>query len=196
MSATAGEERGKFTTELERLLADDGADVAKDSPDAALRRTLLSATGPLLARIELQEEPEESVEPAASEGGGVGIDPKIFGVLSQGVPTDSPVDATVDAKDLCVQAPFSIDITIPAELAAGCELVTAGKIHPQAGDGASVQLQVSVGSIADAVSSGLSSSVPVLARKDSAVTMSEDAVVALGGADVRGPPELDFRHSP
>jgi mono/diheme cytochrome c family protein len=178
MSATAGEERGKLTTELEGLLADDGADGAKDSPDAELRRMLLSATGPLLARIELQEEPEESVEAVASEGGGVGIDPKIFGVLSQCVPTDSPVDATVDAKDLCVHAPFSIDITIPAELAAGCELVTAGKIHPQAGDDASVQLQVSVGSVADAVSSGLSSSVPVLARKDSAVWQRFDHAFA------------------
>ena len=164
MSATAGESRGKFTTELERLLADGGADVAKDSPDAALRRMLLSATGPLLARIELQEEPEEHAEAVASEAGGVGIDLKLFGLLARGLPADSPVDA----KNLCVQAPFSIDITIPAELAAGCELVTTGKIHPQAGADASVQLQASVGPGADAVSSGLSPSAPVLARKDSA----------------------------
>ena len=163
MSATAGEERGKLTSELERLLADGGADVAKDSPDAALRRMLLSATGPLLARIELQEEPEENVAIAAADAGGVGIDPRLFGLLAQGLPVDAPVDA----KDLCVQAPFSIDITIPAELAAGCELVTAGKVHPQAGDDASVQLQATVGPGADAMSSGLSPSVPVVARKDS-----------------------------
>ncbi|MCX7430247.1 MAG: DUF1587 domain-containing protein [Planctomycetia bacterium] len=65
MSATAGEERGKLTAELERLLADGGADVAKDSPDAELRRMLLSATGPLLARIELQEKPEENADSSA-----------------------------------------------------------------------------------------------------------------------------------
>ena len=164
MSATAGEERGKLTSELERLLADGGADVAKDSPDAALRRMLLSATGPLLARIELQEEPEESAAIAAADAGGVGIDPKLFGLLVQGLPADAPVDA----KDLCVQAPYSIDITIPAELAAGCELVTAGKVHPRAGDDASVQLQASVGAGADAVSAGLSPSAPVVALKDSA----------------------------
>ena len=164
MSATAGEERGKLTSELERLLADGGADVAKDSPDAALRRMLLSATGPLLARIELQEEPKENADAVASDAGGVGIDSKLFGLLAQGL----PVDAHVDAKDLCVQAPFSIDITVPAELAAGCELVTAGKIHPQAGDDASVQLQASVDPGADAVSSGLSPSAPVVAGKDSA----------------------------
>ena len=164
MSATAGEERGKLTTELEQLLADGGVDVAKDSPDAALRRMLLSATGPLLARIELQEEPEENAEAVASETGEVGIDSKLFGRPPEGLPTNDPVDA----KDLCVQAPFSIDITIPAELAAGCELVTAGKVHPQTGDDASVQLQASVGPGADSVSSGLSPSVPVVARKDSA----------------------------
>ena len=164
MSATVGEERGKLTSELERLLADGGADVAKDSPDAALRRMLLSATGPLLARIELQEEPEENAAIAATDAGGVGMDPKLFGLLAQGLPADAPVDT----KDLCVQAPFSLDITIPAELAAGCELVTAGKIHPQSGADASVQLQASVGPGADAVSSGLSPAVPVLARKDSA----------------------------
>ena len=164
MSATAGEERGKFTTKLEQLLTAGGVDVVKDSPDATLRRMLLSATGPLLARIELEEEPEENADAVAAEAGGVGIDPKLFGLLAQGLPADAPVDA----KDLCVQAPFSIDITIPAELAAGCELVTAGKVHPQAGEDASVQLQASVGPGADAVSSGLFPSTPVVALKDSA----------------------------
>ena len=178
MSATAGEEREKLTTELERLLADGGADAEKDSPDAELQRMLLSATGPLLARIELQEEPEEHAEAVASEAGGIGIDPKLFGLLAKGLPVDSPIDATVDAKDLCVQAPFSIDITIPAELAAGCELVTAGKVHPQAGDDASVQLQASVDPDTDSVSSGLSPSVPLLARKDSAVWQRFDHAFA------------------
>ena len=157
MAAATADERGKLTADLERLLADGGADVAKDSPDADLRRMLLSATGPLLARIEL----EEHAAIAGREAGGVGIDPRLFGRQPQ-------AGLSVDAKDLCVQAPFSIDVTIPAELAAGCELVTAGKVHPQAGGDASVQLQVGVGSAADTVSSGLSTAVPVLAGKDSA----------------------------
>jgi hypothetical protein len=166
MSAPTEEERETLTAALERLLADGGVDVAKDSPDAELRRMLLSATGPLLARIELDDNAGSAVAVAGSvEASGVGIDPQLFGRPPQGL----PADADVDAKDLCVQAPLSIEITIPAELAAGCELVTAGKVHPQSGDDASVQLQVSVGSIADAVSSGLSSSAPVLARKDSVV---------------------------
>ena len=175
LSATAGEERGKHTSELERLLADGGVDAAKDSPDAELRRMLLSATGPLLARIELKENADDGVvDGGHDEAGGVGIDPRLFGLPEEGLPVDAPVDA----KDLCVQAPFSIDVTIPAELAAGCELVTAGKVHPQAGDAASVQLQANVGPGADSASSGLSPSVPVLARKDSATWQRFDHAFA------------------
>jgi hypothetical protein len=175
MSAPTEEERKTLTAALERLLADGGVDVAKDSPDAALRRTLLSATGPLLARIELDDNASSAVADAGSvEASAVGIDPQLFGRPPQGL----SVDDSVDAKDLCVQAPLSIEITIPAELAAGCELVTTGKIHPQAGDDASVQLQVSVGSVADAVSSGLSSSALVLARKDSPVWQRFDQAFA------------------
>ena len=175
MSAATDEERETLAAQLERLLADGGADVAKDSPDAGLRRMLLSATGPLLARIELDDNAGIAAADAGGvEASGVGIDPKLFGLLAKGL----PADASVDAKDLCVQAPFSIDITVPAELAVGCELVTAGKIHPQAGDNASVQLQVKAGSGVDAVSSGLSPSVPVLARKDSAVWQRFDHAFA------------------
>jgi hypothetical protein len=175
LSATTGEERGKHTSELERLLADGGADAAEDSPDAELRRMLLSATGPLLARIELKENADAGVvDGGHDEAGGVGIDRRLFGLPAQGLPVDAPVDA----EDLCVQPPFSIDVTIPAELAAGCELVTAGKVHPHAGDAASVQLQASVGPGADSVSSGLSPSVPVLARKDSATWQRFDHAFA------------------
>ena len=159
MSATGGEERGNLAAAIKRLLADGGVDVASDSPDAELRRTLLSATGPLLARIERGE----NAEAVASETGMVGIDPRLFGLAAQGL----PAEAQVDAKDLCVQAPFTIQVTVPAELTAGCEFVTVGKVHPQAGGDASVQLQAKVGPDPDTVSSGLSPSVPVLARKDS-----------------------------
>jgi hypothetical protein len=160
MSATGGEEeRSNLASELEQLLADGNADGASDSPDAELRRMLLSANGPLLARIKLSEE----AEAVASETGGVGIDPRLFGFAAQGL----PADAQVDTDDLCLQAPFSIEITVPAECAAGCELVTAGKLHPQAGDDASVQLQANVGPGVNTVSSGLSPAVPVVARKDS-----------------------------
>jgi hypothetical protein len=161
LSATKAEERGRLTGELERLLAGDSDEPAKDSPDAELRRMLLAATGPLLAGIEL----EEHAAGAVAEAGVMGIDPGLFGRHPQ--VSGLPADAAVDGKDLCVQPPFSIDVTIPAEVAAGCELVTAGKVHPLAADDASVQLQASAGSGADGVSAGLSPAVPVLARKGS-----------------------------
>ena len=167
LSATEAEERGRLTGELERLLARESDEPAKDSPDAELPRMLLAATGPLLAGIELDEHAAGvAAEAGDTEAGVVGIDPGLFGRHPQ--VSGLPVDAAVDAKDLCVQAPFSVDIRIPAELAAGCELVTAGKVHPLAADDASVQVQASAGTGADGVSAGLSPSVPVLARKDSA----------------------------
>ncbi len=160
MSATEAKEREKLTKELERLLAGDSDEPAKDSPDAELRRMLLAATGPLLAGIDLEE------HVAGAEAGVEGIDPGLFGRHPQA--SGLPVDAAVDAKDLCMQAPFSITVRIPAELAAGCELVTAGSVHPQAGGDASVQLHAGVDSGGDVVSSGLTPSVPLLARRDSA----------------------------
>jgi len=155
MSATAGEERGNLTAELKRLLAGDGVDVAKDSPDAELRRMLLSATGPLLAQIELKED----AEAVAPETGGVGIDPAVFGRHPRGA-----AGALVDGKDLCIKAPETIAVTIPAELAEGCELVTAITVHSGAGPEASVQAEVRTDATAIG---GLSPALPVVARQDS-----------------------------
>jgi len=152
-NATGAEERGGLAAELEHLLEDVGDALPPDSPDIELRRTLLSATGPLLSRIE----PETGVGVGGDEA--VGVDPRLFGRHPQGL--------AVDAKDLCVQAPAAISVTIPAEMAAGCELVTVGAIHPQAGGDASVQLQAGTDP-RDDVAAGLVPSAPVVARKDSA----------------------------
>ena len=155
ITATDREERGKLAVELEHLLDVAGADQAKDSPDGELRRTFLSATGPLLARIELSQ--------AATPGGHgtAGIDPGLFGRHPQGL--------AVEANDLCMQAPASISVTIPAELAAGSEFVTAGSIHSQADGDASVQLQVGVDAVDVAPGlGGLFAGQPVVVAKDSA----------------------------
>jgi hypothetical protein len=165
MTATESGEREKLAGELEHLLGAEGADLPKESPDAELRRTFLSATGPLLARIELAADAEVTGdEPVADEtgnDGAVGLDPRLFGRHPHGLP--------VDAKDLCIQAPKTISVTIPAELAAGAEFVTAASIHPQAGGAASVQLQA--GTAADDATpglGGLSPALPLVAAKDSA----------------------------
>jgi hypothetical protein len=159
MAATGSEDRGSLASELERLLGGIAANLPEDSPDRELRSTLLSATGPLLARIELRDAAQAGV--VDTGGAAVGIDSVLFGSHPHGLP--------VDAQDLCIQAPASLSVTIPAELAAGCEFVTAAAIHPQAGDDASVQLQAdTVGH--DDLAAGIPEarpSLPILARKDS-----------------------------
>ena len=160
MTATEAGERGKLAGELEHLLGADGAELPKESPDAELRRTFLSATGPLLARIELAADAEVAGDETDGDGA-AGLDPRLFGRHPHGLP--------VDAKDLCIQAPKTISVTIPAELAAGSEFVTAASIHPEAGGAASVQLQA--GTAADPATPGLGGllpTLPLVATKDSA----------------------------
>ena len=179
MTATEAGEREKLAGELEHLLGAEGADLPKESPDADLRRTFLSATGPLLARIELAADAEvagdETGGTETGDDGAAGLDPRLFGRHPHGLP--------VDAKNLCIQAPKTISVTIPAELAAGAEFVTAASIHPQAGGAASVQLQA--GTATDDATpglGGLSPALPLVAAKDSeAWRMFEKAF-----ADMRG----------
>ena len=161
MATTELGDRGRLASELERLLAGSEADLPQDSPDVDLRRTLLSATGPLLARIDLHADAEAR---GVGNGGDeiVGIDPRAFGQHPEGLP--------IAATDLCGHAPAVFRVTIPAELAAGCALVTAGSIHPQAGDDASVQLRTGIATGEDLAGDNATArpSEPVVARKDSA----------------------------
>jgi hypothetical protein len=158
MAATEPGDRGLLASELATLLGGSEADLPQDSPDIDLRRTLLSATGPLLARIDLHAEAGGvGVDGGETEG----IDPRAFGRHPEGLP--------VAAEDLCGQAPAVFRVTIPAELAVGCELVTAGSIHPQAGGDASVQLRAGIAAGDDpaAREAAVRPSEPVVARKDS-----------------------------
>ncbi len=59
----------------------------------------------------------------------------------------------MNATDLCVQAPNEITLHLPADLVAGCELVTTGELDPETGREGSVQLQVVAGK--SALESGL-----------------------------------------
>jgi len=158
MAATEPGDRGLLASELATLLGGSEADLPQDSPDIDLRRTLLSATGPLLARIDLHA---EAGGVGVDGGETVGIDPRAFGRHPEGLP--------VAAEDLCGQAPAVFRVTIPAELAVGCELVTAGSIHPQAGDDASVQLRAGIATGDDQAGDTATArpSEPVVARKDS-----------------------------
>jgi hypothetical protein len=74
---------------------------------------------------------------APARGEAVGVDPVLFG--------KHPNGQAIDAASLCVRAPSVIEVTLPAELAAGCELVTTGTLHNDTGAEGSVQLAVVVG---------------------------------------------------
>ena len=66
-----------------------------------------------------------------------GLDPALFG--------QHPNGRAMDAADLCVQAPSVIEIRLPADLAAGCELATTGVLDKETGAEGSVQLAVVAG---------------------------------------------------
>ena len=53
-----------------------------------------------------------------------------------------PNGTSLDATSLCVRAPSVVEMRLPADLVAGCELVTTGMLDPEAGAEGSVQLQV------------------------------------------------------
>jgi mono/diheme cytochrome c family protein len=169
MSAAGPQAQVTIAADLARLLAGDGAGLDKeDSPDARLRRLLLSPSGPLLSGM--QPSPDGAVSPAdkGQRDVAAGLDPAVFGRHPQGL--------AVEAHDLCMQAPHAITCEIPAELATGCEFVVEGTLHPAAAGDASVQLEVLANSGAAAafpsgdaaVPSSLVPSLPVVARKDSA----------------------------
>lgn len=140
-SAADVAEKARLAGEVQRLLAGGGEGLAKDSPDAVLRRQLTSANGPLLSSIlgrsrreEVQFEGRVGQSLVTSAPTSWGLDPGLFG--------KHPAGAKVAETDLCVQAPSVIEVRLPAELAAGCEFVATTGLHAETGREGSVQMQV------------------------------------------------------
>ena len=137
-SATNGDEKVKLAGEVQSLLT-SAAPAKKDSPDAALHRQLTSLGGPLFAGIirlggrqSVQNDQSRLTSAATSS---FGLDAARFG--------KHPNGSTVDASSLCVQAPSVIEIRLPADLVAGYEFITTGRLDKATGAEGSVQLQVS-----------------------------------------------------
>ncbi len=74
---------------------------------------------------------------AAAKDETIGLDPAMFG--------KHPNGAAIDDASLCVRAPSVIELKLPADMAAGCELVTTGVLHKDTGAEGSVQLEVVAG---------------------------------------------------
>jgi hypothetical protein len=100
-----------------------------DGPDKTLHLRLSSLKSPLLSG----DNPEK--QPASSYAEGPwGSDPASFG--------KHPAGSPLDPASLCVQAPSMLEITLPSELAEGCEFSTSAGLDPASGAEGSVQLQV------------------------------------------------------
>jgi hypothetical protein len=132
--------KGKVADDVQKLLTSPPPE-AKDSPNAVLYRQLTSFSGPLFtamrSAVPAAETNKTEANKPAPTSAAFGLDPALFGKHPNGSP--------VDAASLCVQAPSIITFTLPADLVAGCELVTTGLLDPVTGAEGSVQLEVVVG---------------------------------------------------
>lgn len=139
-SASSPDEQQKLADALQTLLV-SGPPTDKDSPDATLYRQLVSLGGPLLsaARIVPSSLPDGD---ATSDPSDWGLDPRQFGQYPSSSGADTQAAPAVDSASLCVRAPTTIAIRLPADLVSGCELVTSAVLHPQTGSEGSVQVQV------------------------------------------------------
>jgi len=154
-ASDSAEERRRWAADLQALFApSEPTGLVKDSPDAVLRRQWTSLQGPLLGALlrDLLQRPEGVPSAAAmSAASAAGPDPALFGTHPVG-------GARIAPQDLCVKAPSVIEVRIPAEWAAGGELVATAGLDATAGPEASVQMQIlpqrpaSLGLVAGAVS--------------------------------------------
>jgi hypothetical protein len=152
--AATSADRGPLVDEIERLVRGGTADLPEKSPDRKLVDELLAVSGPVLSRLIAAK--AAAALPQAAADVSHGIDPAAFG--------RHPVAAgAVAAADLCVRAPASVKVEIPAELAAGREFVVAATVHPASHADAAVQAHVLED---DAAEPGvLSASAPVIAAE-------------------------------
>lgn len=126
-AAPQGEGKTQLAGQVQQLLT-QGPPADSKHPDAVLYRQLASLGGPLFARAAAAA--GDAPPPTADPSNPWGVDPAMFGRDPQGSP--------VDAANLCVQAPATIEVRLPADLVAGSELVTGVALHP-ATQGGSVQ---------------------------------------------------------
>ena len=132
-AAASVEEKARLAGELEALFREGTGARPADSPDAVLHRQLTSLGGPLLSAVRESLQSVGGAKEAGASDSPVGLDPAEFGRGPNGV--------AVDPLSLCVKAPATIEVRLPADLVEGCEFVTTGRLHAKAGPEAGVLLQ-------------------------------------------------------
>lgn len=134
-SAGTAQEKQQLAGAVQVLLT-SASPVAADSPDAVLHRYLTSLGGPFFAGVgaEAMTAAAKVSPPAHSTASAWGLDPGLFGLHPNG--------SAINASSLSVQAPSCIEIRLPAELFAGSELVTTGRLLPGPVADGSAQVQL------------------------------------------------------
>ncbi len=184
-AAENAETQQQLAAAIQKLLS-TGPPAAKDHPDSVLYQQLTSLGGPLLSRTlgpagvnssDADKQPDES---PASGAAPWGLDPALFG--------KHPDGSAIDAASLCVPAPAMIEFRLPAELAAGCELVATGLLDARTGAEGSVQLQIVSGK--PAPPTGLTPSTATV-TVGNGVWTDDNRKCLLHPADSRQPGECD-----
>ncbi|MFO1461176.1 MAG: DUF1592 domain-containing protein [Verrucomicrobiota bacterium] len=122
--ADSAEQRRDLASRLDALLKSGPSD-ATPAPDEALYRQLSSLGGPLLFGSVPLHPTKDRAAGAQAGGPSWGLDPALFG--------KHPAGGVVDPDSLCVQAPSVLEISLPADLVAGAELVVTAVPDPSAG---------------------------------------------------------------
>jgi len=135
-AAKTAKDRQALALDIQKLLT-GGPPAVNDSPDATLYRQLAAMRGPLLGGV---QNPTSKTDATNTDESDVGLHPETFG--------RHPGGRAMDSADLCVHAPSVIEIRLPADLAADCELVTSGVLDKETGAEGSVQLAVVAGTAA------------------------------------------------
>ncbi|MFO0906254.1 MAG: DUF1592 domain-containing protein [Pirellulales bacterium] len=130
------DEKRQLASDLQKLLQAGPKALAPESADAALYRQLTSLSGPFMTTA-LQAIAADQGADAPAGDAAMGLDPKLFGKHPRG--------GGIDPGSLCVQAPRTLEIRLPAELVAGAELATTGYLHVETGREGTVQLQAVLG---------------------------------------------------
>ena len=128
--AQTSQERQKLAAAVQKLLT-AGPPADARHPDALLYRHLASLGGPLLGKVQPQKAGTATGHAAKNQPG---VDPALFG--------KHPNGSSIEATSLCVQAPASIEVRLPADLFAGAEFVATGVLHRPTGAEGSAQLRV------------------------------------------------------
>jgi hypothetical protein len=128
--ASSKDERTQLALALETLLT-SGPPADKASPDFILYRQMMSLGSPLVSGA---DNTNLTTEDLPTEISTAGLDPALFGKRPDGTP--------IDADSLCVRAPSVVEVRLPADLVAECELVATGVLDKKQGAEGSVQLRV------------------------------------------------------